>query len=312
MKWIEAKIIFDTQNPLLLFDLIADIFFDMGLDGISQEDPSEEPDEGWGDDAVQKPDHYAVAGYFPVHALDDKKKMVLETRMAELAGEHQITYGIAYHEVDEEDWAESWKEYFQPEKITDTIVVKPTWRDYDASPDELVIEIDPGMAFGTGTHPTTSLCMMLIEKYLTPNTRFLDVGTGSGILMILAARLGAEKVRGVDTDEMAVTIAEKNLILNNIPSELFQVASGNLVEGVDEKFNLITANILSEVILVLLDTIKQIMAENSILICSGIIEENADSVVEKMQAVGLTVRDVIIKEQWAAIVAEYHSTHPPP
>lgn len=311
MKWIEAKISFDTQNPVLLFDLISNIFFDMGLKGVSQEDPNEEPDEGWGDDAARKPDATSVSGYFPFNVLDDQKRMLLETRMAELAKDHHITYRIAYHELHEEDWAESWKKYFQPEKITDTIVVKPTWREYDASPDELVIEIDPGMAFGTGTHPTTSLCMMLIEKHITPGDHFLDVGTGSGILMILAAFLGAKKVTGIDTDEIAVTIAEKNLMLNNIPPDVYQVAQGNLVETVGEKFNLITANILSEVILVLLDTIKQVMAENSILICSGIIEENAGSVVEKMKTIGLTVRDVVIREKWAAVVAVYHSEQTP-
>jgi ribosomal protein L11 methyltransferase len=123
---------------------------------------------------------------------------------------------VTYARIDEQDWAEAWKAYFWPEKITDLIVVKPSWREYPAEPQEIVLEIDPGMAFGTGTHPTTSLCIRMIQTHLKPGDAFLDVGTGSGILMIAAAKLGAGTVCGVDNDEVAVTVAEKNLLANHI------------------------------------------------------------------------------------------------
>ncbi len=305
MKWIEAKVIFDSPNPQVSSDLISNIFFELGLQGVSLEDPFEEPVEGWGADALKKPEHYSVSGYFPINELDEKKRFLLENQLSTIEKDNQILIRVVYRELDEEDWAESWKEYFWPEKITDKIVVKPSWREYKAKADELVVEIDPGMAFGTGTHPTTSLCMILIEKYLKPGDVFLDIGTGSGILMILSAKLGAEKIRGVDKDKMAVNIAEKNLIQNNIKPSKFKVVSGNLANSVNEKFNLIVANILSDVILILLDNITHVMAKNCTLICSGIIEENADSVIQKMTSLGFNIAEVLTKEKWVAIVAQY-------
>ncbi len=267
------------------------------------EDPFEEPMEGWGDDALIRPEHYSVSGYFPINELDEGKRFLLENQLVTLGKDIQIVCRVVYKEIDEEDWAESWKEYFWPEKITDKIVVKPTWREYKANADELVIEIDPGMAFGTGTHPTTALCISLVEKYLKPGDVFLDVGTGSGILMVLSAKLGAEKIWGVDNDKMAIDIAKKNLIQNKIAPSKFKVVPGNLVDAFDEKYDLIVANILSEVILVLLDSIKHIMAKNCTLICSGIIEENADPVIQKMRTLGFNIAEILTKEKWVAIVS---------
>ena len=303
MKWIETKVIFESALPELAADRISLIFFDLGLKGVSLEEPGMEPEEGWGEDAVALPAHYSVSGFFPSHELTDAKKAILMEALAQLAAEHEIQSRIVYREMDEEDWAESWKAYFWPEKITDRIVVKPTWREYDPANQELIIEIDPGMAFGTGTHPTTSLCIQMIEQYLQPGDSFLDVGTGSGILMVTAAKLGARPVWGVDNDSVAVKIAEDNLVLNQIPRPDFHLACGNLVHAVDRKFKVITANILSEVILLLLDDIRQVMQDNAILICSGIIEDNAPSVMTKMDTMGFAVLECREKDKWVAIAA---------
>jgi ribosomal protein L11 methyltransferase len=303
MKWIEAKVIFESSSPELAQDLISMIFYEFGLKGVSLEEPGMNPEEGWGDNAIEQPVHYSVSGFFPAEELPDSRKTDLMEKLSLLEKQNEILSKVLYREMDEEDWAESWKEYFWPEKITDTIVVKPTWREYKSTGRELIIEIDPGMAFGTGTHPTTALCIQMIEKYLKPGDTFLDIGTGSGILMVAAARLGAKPVWGIDNDSLAVKIAEENLVLNNIRKSGFHLVHGNLIDTIDRPFQVITANILSEVILTLLDHVKPVMSADGLLICSGIIEENAQTVITKMQSIGLDVLECREKEKWVAIAA---------
>jgi ribosomal protein L11 methyltransferase len=197
---------------------------------------------------------------------------MLEQKLNLLKQSMDLTYQLAYHDIDEQDWAHSWKQYFFTEKITDAIVIKPSWRTYQAGPGEVVLEIDPGMAFGTGTHPTTRMCIALIEKYIRPGDRFLDVGTGSGILMIAAAKLGAAAMTGIDNDEMAVNVARQNLAGNHIPPEKYEIKTGNLVRNLTARYSLVAANILSEIIVGLADTVPEVMMPDSLFICSGIIE----------------------------------------
>jgi len=303
MKWTEAKVIFEADNHEMACDLISNLFYDFGLQGVC----IEEPGQVRIDSAPENPSHHAVCGYFPVNALTDGKKNLLQDQLTALETSLQISCRVVFSELDEEDWAESWKEFFWPENVTENIVIKPTWREYHPKGEELVLEIDPGMAFGTGTHPSTSLCIGLLEKYIRPKNRFLDIGTGSGILMVAAARLGAAEGLGVDTDEVAVDIAEKNLRLNQIPGAAFKVRTGNLVEGIHEKFDAAAANILSEVILVLLDTIRNVLSPGSILICSGIIEENGAAVCKKLEALGFEILEIAKKEEWVAIAARHLS-----
>ena len=228
MKWIEAKVIFEADNHQMASDLISNLFYDFGLQGVC----IEEPGQIRIDSAPETPSHHAVCGYFPVNALTDGKRILLQDQLTALESSLQISCRVVFSELDEEDWAESWKAFFWPEKVTENIVIKPTWREYHPKSKELVLEIDPGMAFGTGTHPSTALCIGLLEKYVRPKNRFLDIGTGSGILMVAAARLGAGKGLGIDSDEVAVEIAEKNLRLNQIPETAFQVRTGNLVDSI--------------------------------------------------------------------------------
>lgn len=300
MKWIETKVIFDFDDKPLASDLISNIFYDMGLQGVVVESQAAEITEDWAEDALKTSDD-AVTGYFPKNDAAEKKFRVLEQGLALMKKENRIITRVICREIDEEDWSESWKEYFWPEKISENFVVKPTWREYSSSEDEIVIEIDPGMAFGTGTHPTTALCIQMIERYLKPGASFLDVGTGSGILMVSAAKIGAEPVWGVDTDEVAVEIARKNLLLNRTDTSKFRVMTGNLADAVDRRFDLVAANILSEVILVLLDTVQDVLTKDGIFICSGIIERNKDAVVRKMEDSGFEIMEIKIKEEWVSI-----------
>jgi ribosomal protein L11 methyltransferase len=269
------------------------------------EDPDLEPPEGWGEDALPKPEHHSVTGYFPQNESLAPSRLKLEQGLAVMKQTQGIFCHILYREVDEEDWAESWKAYFWPEKITDILVVKPTWREYAPAAGEMIIEIDPGMAFGTGAHPTTAMCARMIQDYLKPGDAFLDVGTGSGILMVAAARLGASRLFGTDMDTLACEIARQNLLLNGIDPDRFCVKSGNLVDTVTETFQLVSANILSEVVLMLLDDVQQTLVPGGILICSGIIEANQDKVIDKMKATGFRILDIQRKEGWVAIAGKY-------
>ncbi len=304
MKWIAAKVIVDAEPFDRAEDLISSLFEELGLSGVVVEDPGLEPPEGWGEDALPKPEHHSVTGYFPQNDSLASSRLKLEQGLAAMKQTQGVFCHILYREVDEEDWAESWKAYFWPEKITDILVVKPSWREYTPAEGEMIIEIDPGMAFGTGTHPTTALCVRMIQEYLKPGDAFLDVGTGSGILMIAAARLGASRLFGTDMDSLACEIARQNLLLNGIDPDMFCVKSGNLVDTVTETFQLISANILSEVVLLLLDDVQQTLVPGGILICSGIIEANQDKVVDKMKATGFRILDVRRKEGWVVIAGK--------
>jgi len=162
------------------------------------------------------------------------------------------------------------------------------------------------MAFGTGIHPTSRMCISMIEKYLKPGDFFLDVGTGSGILMVAAAKLGAGRVWGTDTDEVAVDVAGNNLIQNKIPAATFNVITGNLVEKVGVRFDVVAANITSKSILLLLDDIKKVLVKNSIFICSGIIEEQKIPVLKKIEQLSFDVIEILTQETWVSIASILH------
>ena len=305
MKWIETKVVFSGECHRVDVDLVANAFYDQGVQGVVIDDPDLEPDEGWGDGAVPRPEFHAVTGYFPDTLAAGKKRKRLKANLERLSRDTGFDLHVVYRTVDEEDWAESWKAFFWPQKISDTIVIKPTWRPYRPAAGEIVIEIDPGMAFGTGTHPTTALCIGMLEKYLKPGDRFLDIGTGSGILMVAAAKLGAGPLTGVDNDEVAVGVARKNLLLNSIGADRLDLIHGNLATGVRGEYDLVTANILSEVILKLLDQIGPVLAPGAVFIGSGITEENTDRVVAKMERCGLTMMETAVREQWVAVVGRW-------
>jgi ribosomal protein L11 methyltransferase len=301
MKWIAAKVTFDSPVHDLAFDLVADVFYSLDLKGVVIDDPQMDPQLDWGEDAVRPPERPGVTGYFADTCGVADKCSALESALQRLDRTTGIATRVAYERLDEKDWAEAWKEFFWPQKITDTIVVKPSWREYPARAEDIILEIDPGMAFGTGTHPTTALCIRMIQTLLKPGDAFLDVGTGSGILMIAAAKLGAGTVCGVDNDDVAVTVAENNLLANHIDS--YRLSTGNLVDDVRQTFNMVAANILAEVILVLLPDVTAVLKENGLLVCSGIITANKEIVLSGLKENGFAVVEVIEKEGWVAIAA---------
>ena len=308
MKWIEVKVVFnqpetDPADRDLAADLISDIFYDFGLQGVVVEDPALDPEEEWAEDAIGRPADNAVSAYLPEDSQLENRCRMLENKLLLLKAKSGLVSRVSYLERDDEDWANAWKAYFWPHRIGHRLVVKPTWREYKTGGDDLVIELDPGMAFGTGTHPTTALCAAMIEKYLKKGDRFLDVGTGSGILMIAAARLGADWVCGIDKDETAVTVAEANLKQNSIPSGRYQLKTAALVDETRQNYDIIAANIFTHVILDLLTDIKRVLSPGGIFICSGIVEKNEGQVTKALGKFGFGIVETAHEEEWVAIAS---------
>jgi ribosomal protein L11 methyltransferase len=301
MKWIEVKIVFDARDQNLAREVISNLLFESELQGIVEEDPSLEPAEGWAEDSIGRPHQHAVIGYFPKDRRADDRCKVLENRLAVFKQNFALLYRLSYKELNEEDWAEAWKAFFKPQKIGRKIVVKPTWFEYSAGSEDIVLELDPGMAFGTGTHPTTALCINFIEDYLNKGDSFLDVGTGSGILMLAAVRLGAGFVCGLDKDPVAIEVAAANLELNGVDPRKFSLTTGNLLSEVKDKYDFIAANIFTHVILELMDNLHQALVKGGIFVCSGIFEKTKNLVIARMKKRGFEILEIREQEEWAAI-----------
>lgn len=318
MKWLKTTVVYDSGDPETAAALIGDIFREYGLKGVIVESPDTEADPDgrtapdWADNAFPAADRLAVIGFFPEQYQDPPHRRRFEKQLDALKPAIIESFDVFYSDVDEEEWAESWKSHFHPVRITERIIVRPGWQPCETSENDLVIEIDPGMAFGTGTHPTTALCIRLIERHLSPGGSFLDIGTGSGILMIAAAKLGAAKTAGTDCDPMAVEIAGRNLAANHIPPDRFVLFEGDLTAGAsalaDGPYDMIAANIVAETIAELIADIPPILSEKGIFIASGIIVEKEEMILEKLAEQGFETVAVLNREGWSGIAASRKST----
>lgn len=210
---------------------------------------------------------------------------------------------VSLSDVNESDWANEWKKYYKPTKIGQKIVVKPTWEDYDKQEGDLIIELDPGMAFGTGTHETTSMCIRELEKYVDESKRVFDIGCGSGILAIAAAKLGAKEVVAGDLDEVAVKVSRENCELNNVLDKVV-VKHGSLFEVVEGKADVIVANIIADIIKILANDVSKFLSEDGVFISSGIIHAKIDEVVEALQKNGFEIVEIVKLGEWSAIVSK--------
>ena len=299
MEWRQVKVAFRAEDRALAVELISALFFDLGVSGVEIQDPVPDPAADWADTPTEIPGEDAVVAYFPENAAFYERITTLEEGLERLRREQGLEIWMGLRTVDEEDWAEAWKTFFWPEKVGARVVVKPTWREYaPASPDEVVIEIDPGMAFGTGGHPTTALCIRMIEVHLRPGASVLDVGTGSGILLAVAARLGAGRLRGVDMDPVAVEVTSANLRINGVRPGEYRVTSGHLTRRISDRYDLVLANILTDVIIALLDDLDRVLAPGGMAVLSGITSENRDRVAKKAAATGFSPVDMQEEDGW--------------
>ena len=306
MKVMEIKVIFESDDTEKAKKEIGDIFYDFGATGLKIEEPMTHKnslDYYKNEKDFLMVDH-AVSAYFPVNIYAERRKQAILKRFEETFAEREdIVYTIDFYDFEEEDYQNSWKKYFYTQKISERFVVKPTWREYEPQEDELVIEIDPGRAFGTGTHPTTSLCIKLMEENIKEGNTVIDIGTGSGILMVAAEKLGAGKIVGTDIDPMAVEVAEENLLLNKVDMEKAKAYAGDLVTVVqDEKFDVVVANILADVLLILLKDISRVVKKDGLVIFSGIIEDKLEEMKRAVEEVGLEILEVKADKEWRAML----------
>ena len=306
MKVVEIKVIYESDDIDRATKEISDIFYDFGVTGLKIEEPMKHknPLDFYKNEKDFLMVDHAVSAYFPLNIYAEKRKKVILERFEEVfADREDIVYTIDFYEYDEEDYQNSWKKYLFTEKVSERFVVKPTWREYEPKEDELIIELDPGRAFGTGSHPTTSLCLKLMEENIKEGDSVIDVGTGSGILMIAADRLGASEVYGTDIDELAVESAKENLELNGISEERAKVYLGNLVSVVNgKKFDVVVANILADVLLILLNDISKVVKKDGLVIFSGIIDEKCELLKREVEALGMEILEVKADKEWRAML----------
>lgn len=213
--------------------------------------------------------------------------------------EADIPFSISTASVKELDWATAWKQYYHPISLSDKIAICPSWEDYTPKDGQKVIKLDPGMAFGTGTHETTKLCLLQIEKFINDGDSVLDIGCGSGILAICAKLLGAGQTIGIDIDTVAVRTAKENCKDNNCDIEIL---CGDLAKDVNEKFDLICANIVADAIILLLPEMPSLLKQDGRCILSGIITERKDDVLDKITELDLNILSIVEDGGWVAIV----------
>ncbi|VEN73713.1 Ribosomal protein L11 methyltransferase [Candidatus Desulfarcum epimagneticum] len=297
MKWKEIAIQFAPgpkgADPETAADLIALALRDFGSRGVIVQDPG---------DAKDHPDA-AVIGHVPSGPEEPPDLKTLESRLAVLKKDLGFQARMSVRDIQDRDWAHSWKAHFQTPVSCGPFRVKPAWVEPGPADPARIIEIDPGMAFGTGTHPTTCLCMELIGAHVKKNSRFLDVGTGSGILMIAAAKMGAAHAAGTDTDPDALEIARKNLLLNGVPPHRFSLVRSHLASGLKGRFDVASANILFRPVLELIGATGRFLKKQKpgIFVCSGFEEADTDKVLEKMTRQGFEIIETRTRESWAAV-----------
>ncbi|MFC5703680.1 50S ribosomal protein L11 methyltransferase [Cohnella faecalis] len=319
MRWHELTILATEPSQ----EMVSHYLYELGAAGVSIE-------ESWTEDKPRdtslgqwydKPLNNIRAGYAEIRSYfadETDVESVVKQLTALLEGLPEFGYDageftIAAGEVDDEDWADSWKKYFKPIQVTEKLTIKPTWEEYEARPEEVIIELDPGMAFGTGTHPTTVLCLKTLEGAISGGEEVIDVGTGSGILAIGAMRLGAKRVLALDLDPVAVSSATENIKLNGLQddvevklSDLLGILRDSGIDrpnGVKPPVDLVVANILAEIILLFIADVMEVLKPGGIYIASGIYKNKEQDVEAGLLAAGFEIVDKVRQDDWVAFVA---------
>jgi ribosomal protein L11 methyltransferase len=309
MKWSEISI--HTTNEAV--EPISNILHEAGASGVVIEDPFEltkERQDQFGEIYQLSPDDYPEEGvivkaYLPVNSFLGETVEAIKESINNLII-YNIDIGInkvTISEVHEEEWATAWKKYYHPVKISERFTIVPTWEEYSpVNSDELIIELDPGMAFGTGTHPTTVMCIQALERTVKNGDQVIDVGTGSGVLSIAAAMLGAEHIRAFDLDEVAVRSARLNIKLNKVQDSV-TVSQNNLLDGAEDACaDIVVANILAEVILRFTEDAARVVKPGGYFIASGIIQPKKDQVKDALNQAGFELEESIVMEDWVALI----------
>lgn len=310
MKYIELQVITTTEAS----DAVSELLYAEGASGVLIEDPNDfnamnKDAKSW--DYVEEElvrllgEDTKVKGYFVSEEFSEEKLDTIKSRVERLE-EFGLDKGkgvVTTREVNDEDWANAWKKYYKPAKVGERVVIKPTWEEYEEKAGEVVVELDPGMAFGTGTHETTIMCVKLLEKYVKEDSTVFDVGCGSGILGITAAKLNAKSVVCVDIDEVSCKVSRENADMNKVHDKL-DIRCGNLLDVVSDKADVIIANIIADIIISFSEDAMKFLNKGGVFISSGIIRDRRDDVLKKLREEGFKVIEVLEMGEWCAIAAE--------
>ena len=307
MKWIEIKVTTTTQAT----EAVEGIMYEMGVGGLYIQDPrdvladkKQPTDWDYLEEELRNidPEEVIIRAYLPEHTSYMEQITLLKEKLKIVQQYFDIGKGeIQLSEVFENDWANAWKKYYKPVKVGQKVVIKPTWEGYELQDSsEVVVEMDPGMAFGTGTHETTKMCIQLLENYVSRNSQVLDIGCGSGILGITALKLGAQNCMAVDIDENAVRVAKENARVNNV-SDKMDSKAGNLVDIVIDTYDVVVANIIADIIIHLSGIVKPFLKENGVFIASGIINDRYEEVKENLLKNGFAIKEESFMGEWVAV-----------
>ena len=310
MKWSEISI-HTTQEAV---EPVCNILHEAGASGVVIEDPHDlvkDREDHFGEiyqlsSADYPEEGVIVKAYLQINScLGETVEEIKEAINGLLLYDIDIGFNkVTISEVNEEEWATAWKKYYKPVKVSHHITITPTWEEYEPeSSSECIIELDPGMAFGTGTHPTTVLCIQAIEKTIKKKDYVIDVGTGTGVLSIAAAKLGAERILALDLDEVAVNSAKLNVKLNKV-HDVVTVKQNNLLEKIDGTADLIVANILAEVIVRFVGDAYSSLKKGGTFITSGIIKAKKQEVKDALTNQGFIIEETLEIEDWVAFIAK--------
>mgnify|MGYP000914070060 CR=1 FL=1 len=314
MDWTEISIKTSQEGA----DIAAQAFYEVGITGLVIEDPDElsqlskeeffwdyidESMVGTSDGTV------VIKAYLSSDSSLGEKLSLIKDKINWLKnrdlGVDLGSLDIELASVREEDWSNTWKKYYKPMKVSDRIVIKPSWETYNKKKGQVILTLDPGMAFGTGTHETTMLCMQAIDQYIRPDHSLIDIGCGTGVLSIGALLLGAKAATAIDLDGNAVEIARKNAQINKVLDRMTLV-HGNLLDEIEGSYDIVVANIIADVIIELSQYVTNYIKAGGLFISSGIIHERLDEVIEQIESVGLIIEKVAKMGEWAMVVSRYN------
>ena len=297
MKWIELTV----EVPPEYAEPISEIFHRYGHGGVAiEQEAGHNPDEG---EEPPVPKFVTVKTYLPEDNTTERRRNQIDIGVRLVAHFADIS-PLKERSIEEEDWQNAWKEHFHPLRIGQRIVICPTWREFDASESDIIINLDPGMAFGTGHHPTTRTCIEILERETKAGDRILDVGCGSGILSVVAVKLGAASAVGLEIDPVAARAGEENARINGLEDKI-QIVQGTLPSPMAEArgFDIVAANISARVVTDLAEHLINTLAIGGKLIAGGIIEPHVEGVVEALTAVGATVDETFVDRDWVTLLA---------
>ncbi len=307
MKWTEV-IIKTTEEAS---DAVSEMLSTIGAGGVVIEDPNEIRRQIESPNSLDYADQefmnslgteVTVKAYFNEAMTPDELSGLVKEKLKFISQFLEVGKGYAgYKMVDDEDWSTAWKKHYKPFHISDSVVIKPSWEEYEKQSGEIVIELDPGMAFGTGTHETTRLCSQLLEKHVRPGDKVIDVGCGTGILSIIAVKLGAAHAEAVDIDEVAVRVSKENCTINDV-SDMISVSKGVLSDLAPQKADIMVANIIADVVIGISELVPGYLKQGGILLTSGIIKERKEDVIKAYTALGFQLINVDEMGEWVAIV----------